>query len=110
MRSPARRGGRCLQGGGGRLGLAEGAVGDVGEAAGDGLDSAKPALVDLVAAAGGGLRVQVDDFHMSAFDGTFLDGCDEDAYLSQARARGVEKLSHTLFGVRGRLSVYGDQG
>ncbi|WP_433920727.1 hypothetical protein OIE50_50355 [Streptomyces canus] len=80
------------------------------EPAGDRLDRAEPALVDLVAAAGGGLRVELDDFAMSAFDGAGLDGRGEGVYLSRARPRGVEKLSHTLLGVRGRLCVYGDQG
>jgi len=41
--------------------------------------------------------------------GAGLDGRDEGVYLSRARARSVEKLSHTLLGFRGRLSVHGDQ-
>ncbi|MET9459980.1 hypothetical protein ABZY05_33660 [Streptomyces canus] len=101
--------GWCLKGSGRCPGLLDGAVGDVGEPVGDRLDSVKPAVVDLVAAAGGGLHVQLDDFALSAFHGAGLYGRDEGVHLSRARACGAEKLGHTLFGLRGRLSVHGDQ-
>jgi hypothetical protein len=57
--------------------LTDGGVGDVGESVGRHVDRAEPAFLELVAAAGRGVRVQLDDFRVGGFDGAGLDGGDE---------------------------------
>ncbi|MDA5139885.1 hypothetical protein PEM37_00050 [Streptomyces sp. AD681] len=63
----------------------------------------------MVAAAGGSLRVQLDDHALRGFHGADLDGREEGVDLSRAWSRGIEEFGHTLLGLRGRLSVHGDQ-
>ncbi|MFE2699779.1 hypothetical protein [Streptomyces mirabilis] len=96
-----RRGGR-------RAGLADGAVGDVGEPARDRLDGSEPAPAELVAAACGYLRV-LGYFGMGAFYGTGLDHRQEVLYLPRPCAGCFKETGHATPGARSCLCVHDDQ-